>query len=631
MNVRMVGEDEKSFSMHDGKSTFKVAKAGLSDEMQGKIRAMSDGLARGGRISDVSRKVSPAPRRAPSVEVTALEPTRLDRGTEQYGGPIGPERPSRLTDGQKHPDFNDDEFIVERAYGGPIPEGLPDRMGSGPMVYDARGLPVPFVPGSAIANAEARPEILPVQLNTPPPVSPVPLGMSAEERPVVPGQANPYADYGSRAGASAASQADSGKQMFDDRGNVIIRNRGADEGYGLGEKGRALGIKPRSDVEMVAAPTGAPQAAAASPRVGGTAQPLPGMNDMRGGIEVQKGANVMAANAKAEEGRQTAEQLGAVQMQLEANEAQRIARENEANQRAADVMSQFKSAQDEMKNISTTVDPGRFWASRSTGGKIAGIIGLALGSLSPDGINRAQQQLNQAIDRDLDAQKAEHSLRLQKGQASLNAAQSAYAMEHQRFGDEAAASAAAKANLLALSQNKLQQIAAGSTNPQVAAQAQQLNGALDVQRGSLEEKAANDMANRAHLYATAAATRAAVSGKTGLDPKSKDLLMEVESRNRSIQQNGNKLLALIDSYGTQEKLTPGVEGQMRQLATDMAVDAAKLKDPNSVVRPSEMESEIANIFSPGFMQRSSAAKAQIKAMMQNSDARRKVSYDARGQ
>ena len=51
------------------------------------------------------------------------------------------------------------------------------------------------------------------------------------------------------------------------------------------------------------------------------------------------------------------------------------------------------------------VDPDRWWGSRSTGQKIAGFIGAAIsGALAPGGQNQTLGLINQAIDRDLDAQ-----------------------------------------------------------------------------------------------------------------------------------------------------------------------------------------------------------------------------------
>lgn len=398
----------------------------------------------------------------------------------------------------------------------------------------------------------------------------------------------------------------------------------------LGQGGLPPGVRLEESVAPVSAtqlPPPPPVAAPVPVRSGPPAA-LPGMSSIRSGIAEQQDANAALGAAKAEEGRATADALSSVQRQLEANALEDKARIEAADARVSSVMAQYKAAQDEMRNVSTTVDPGRYWATRSTGGKIASIIGLALGALGagPDGVNRAAMMMNQAIDRDLEAQKAEHTLRLQKGKASIDAAQSAYAMEHTRFGDEASARAAAKANLLGLAQNKLAQITAGTSSPQAKAQADALNGALEVQKGKLEQDAANDLATRAHSYAAANAARA----KAPAPSASATALTEIENRNATIHNSGRKLLALIDAYGTSETVTPGIEGQMSQLANDMAVDAAKLKDPTSVARPGEVELELQNLFKPGMWQRDASARAKIQSFLDNAESRRATAYSVRG-
>lgn len=80
-----------------------------------------DKFAKGGEVRARRPVPARAPRRDPKVEVEALEPTWLQRSPEQYPGPIGPERPMRLKDGDPDP-FPDDEFIAQRAHGGEIPE-----------------------------------------------------------------------------------------------------------------------------------------------------------------------------------------------------------------------------------------------------------------------------------------------------------------------------------------------------------------------------------------------------------------------------------------------------------------------------------------------------------------------------
>ena len=61
------------------------------------------------------------------------------------------------------------------------------------------------------------------------------------------------------------------------------------------------------------------------------------------------------------------------------------------------------------KLAANTIDPDRYWNSKSTGGKVLATIGLALGQLSAglthSGINPAMQQMNAAIANDIDSQK----------------------------------------------------------------------------------------------------------------------------------------------------------------------------------------------------------------------------------
>jgi hypothetical protein len=353
------------------------------------------------------------------------------------------------------------------------------------------------------------------------------------------------------------------------------------------------------------------------------------MANIRSGFAVQQGAAVQAGAVEAEKARQSADALAAYDTQLQAHALAQKQREEAARAEVDKTMADHRAAQDEMRNINTTVDPGRFWASRSTGGKIAGIIGLALGAFgaASDGVNRAAQMISQAIDRDLDAQKAEHTFRLAKGKESVGAAQSAYGMARQRFGDEVASGAAAKADLLALAENSLKKISLTSASPAAQAQALALAGQLQAKRGELENAAANtafDNTTQRRL-ADAQLAKPPPGAQTAANA-----LTEIESRNSTIHQSGKKLLALIDAYGTSETITPGIEGQMSQLVTDMAVDAAKLKDPGSVARPGEVELELKGLFSPGMMQRDASAKAKIQAFLDNAEQRRTTAYSVRG-
>ncbi len=114
------GLDTNEFSSYPGQNP-----ADLHDSNDLWTGGVVESLARGGRVGghDGRRGPARAPRRdSDGVEVTPLEPTRLERVNTDWMGFIGPERPSRLKDGQKYPDEDKDEWAVQYADGGMIPD-----------------------------------------------------------------------------------------------------------------------------------------------------------------------------------------------------------------------------------------------------------------------------------------------------------------------------------------------------------------------------------------------------------------------------------------------------------------------------------------------------------------------------
>ncbi len=392
---------------------------------------------------------------------------------------------------------------------------------------------------------------------------------------------------------------------------------------------KAIGIVPEGTTPKIQPPPAAPvvPTPAAAPRgLGGGA--LPGMNDIRGGAEVRKGAAVLGGIAAAEQGRQEAERLGQAGRDMEAMQTEQQSREAKADAMTQDAMAKHQAAMDEVRNVATTVDPGRFWATRSTGGKIAGWIGMALGSLAPDGKNQAIAMIDKAIDRDLDAQKSEISARLQKGRQSVEASQSLVGMAHQNFGNVVARNAAAKAAAWGLVQNDLQKIAASNKAPAAAAATQDMLGRVQQNIGEEMAKAADTQRDNNRQDLIAQATIGAKGG--GLSQASADAVTTVESYNENVQKNVDKLLGLVKTHGTYEKWNPGVEIQMKQLANDVATDVAKMKDPNSAAKADEVRLELSSIFQPGFFQREDSAIKGLEAYAANAEQRRQVAYKARG-
>ena len=175
-------------------------------------------------------------------------------------------------------------------------------------------------------------EVPEVRLANPPPVSPVPIGMSPAERPVIPPTRNLAAEFGARRDAERAAGAARAKDPLMD----IITTSGP-----------------------AAVPTAAPPPAPppAPPRIGAPSAPSPGMADIRGGIEAQKAGAVMGAAAEADRAQQTAAALGAIDEQLKASQLEEKARAAEARTRTDELMTGYRAAQDEMRNINSTV-PG---------------------------------------------------------------------------------------------------------------------------------------------------------------------------------------------------------------------------------------------------------------------------------
>lgn len=360
-----------------------------------------------------------------------------------------------------------------------------------------------------------------------------------------------------------------------------------------GQNGAPAGMRPLG---------GAPKA----PGMGGQAEMEAGQKESMASAEGVFEAEKSAARAKAE----GLAEMGKV---LERTQAERAQAQEMAKQQTSAAMQRVQAVQDEMNRIDTSVDPGRFWASRSTGDKILGTIGLVLGALGAgnDGVNRAAGILSQSIDRDLDAQKAEHELRLRKGAASVEGAKGFYAMARDAAGDELAASDLARSMALESAANKISQLEASTAEPGAKARLQAMRGQILQQSGENKAKAQQLLfenklktSSEARGWAELGIQQQSAAAKAAAGPKTPEaeqkLLAEVEEREQNIQRNSKELQALIKQYGTTEKLKPGIEERMNQLRSALIVDSAKLKDPGGVVRePDELREGKAMGFEPG--------------------------------
>ncbi len=387
-----------------------------------------------------------------------------------------------------------------------------------------------------------------------------------------------------------------------------------------------------------------PADAAAAPGTGGSGAPrlgggmkLPGEADYSQANREALAAGQEQMQAEVESAKAKAQGLVEQQKVLERAQLERNQAQVAAKQQVSEAMSRVQRAQDEVSRIDTSVDPGRFWASRSTGDRVLGIIGLALGSIGAgnDGVNRAAGMMQQAIDRDIDAQKAETEFRMRKGQAGVEAAKSFYSMARQASEDDLAATDIARGMALQAAANKAEQLAASTAGGQAKANLSKLAADLSMQATTRKQSAQQTMFDNrlkaAHLANEAAQVAASMAKKEGLPPDQLKTVTEVRERAGNIRSSLDQADAIIQKWGTFE-LTGSEQAKLNKALSDVATDMAKLKDPASAARESEVESELGNLgFKAGSLTTSNAtARELLKNYRAAVDRREQEAFRVRG-
>lgn len=297
-------------------------------------------------------------------------------------------------------------------------------------------------------------------------------------------------------------------------------------------------------------------------------------------------------------------------------------------------MKEYRSTVDEIKKINTTVDPNRYWANAGTGQKILSAIGLIIGGAAAgrNGENVAATAIDKAIQQDIDAQKATITASLQKGEQLSGMQKNIYSMMLQKFGDERAAESASKLAMLEVFESKIAQNAAKSSGQAAQANYQKALAQLSAQKAQSETALMQYMDKRALDWSELAlkGRELSMKGGAGLTTDQRKKLDEIEPRRQNIDRNIARLRSLVEEHGTVEKVEPGIENEMRGLANDIAVDLAKLKDPNSVARPGEVELELQTIFQPGAFQRKSAVFHGLDQLRERTNQRANDQYQLLG-
>jgi hypothetical protein len=531
MKPRMLEENGDHFRMHDGKAEFRVPKFGLSPEMHTKIRGMADGgAARADLERQKSRQQTVARIEGPEgLTMDVSEPAIAPRspredspqaggGTDMHGPAAGyrasgasrPAASGALSTRATHRQSADErvpDLEVQRAHGGAIP-GYADGGSAG------GGGEQPTRAPTEQDWAQAMKERY---------FSPFARALEGSRESLPPAMV----EQARREGAPWAGGSGAG-------GGPPDTGQGAVSGGGEG--GETM-VRPQS------APAPAPAAAAtvAPPRTApvpsktaarpaatsATAPTLAGAFD-RAGINpetpapAEKSPYELIGEAQAQEARSKVAAIAAAQDQARTIELERKKALEASQMQAKEVLAKHLAQVDENARMSTEIDPGRLWASKSTAGKISTIIGLALGAIGAgaDGQNRAAQMLDNAVTRDLEAQKAEHNIRLQRGKAAVEGYQTHYSMARELTNDEQAAFNMAKSSAHENIALEFEKAAATAADP--IARQNALAGAAAARQAALKNRleAGKTLAETHELEARAAKTMAGAKGPAanpGLD------------------------------------------------------------------------------------------------------------------
>jgi len=155
-------------------------------------------------------------------------------------------------------------------------------------------------------------------------------------------------------------------------------------------------------------------------------------------------------------------------------------------QRQSALDAQFKAyreAADEVAKVNTTIDPNRFWASKTTGQRVMAGLMIAAGYLGRgQQHNQALDYIQNAVQQDIDAQKSMVDYQLRKGNEAIAAQQTLYGMMRSRFQDDATALAATQAAAFGVVQKKLDAAIAGTQDAARKAAYEQLQAGVEAQQ-----------------------------------------------------------------------------------------------------------------------------------------------------
>lgn len=297
----------------------------------------------------------------------------------------------------------------------------------------------------------------------------------------------------------------------------------------------------------------------------GGPQPAPFMlpEDIRSGYEKMQQGTMAQAKAHADAAMEQAKLYEEQAIDLKVQEVARQTQMQNLDRQIATLQ----------KDIATQkIDPNRIWSNATTGNRVMAGVSLLLGGLS-QGLsgaktNPAMDVINNAIDRDIDAQKAE--LGKKQNLLSLNLA---------KYGRLDQAFQATKMQIMAVTQAQINQQAAKMGSKQALAAAQVATGQMDVQLAMLKNQ-----------LASAYAKDQMMNKPEGLTAK--DLMkLDQETRSRMVQlPNGNYMEAFNDKSAEEVKKAQGKFIPIQDLANQFYVEMERGSVIPQGITPSAFQS-----------------------------------------
>lgn len=352
---------------------------------------------------------------------------------------------------------------------------------------------------------------------------------------------------------------------------------------------------------------------------------------LMGGYDKAMAGISQAAQAQGDLGKQQAAMLQKQEQVLRDSQAKYDEKFNELESERQALMQDVKDGH---------VDPNKFWDNHS---RIAAGIGMILAGFNPTSApNAAINFLNQEMDRNIQAQAK-----------NLDSKQNLLSANLRQFGnmkDAADMTRIMQSDMLA---NQLQQAAAKAQSPMAKAAALQAAGKLEMETGMMMQKfaatqAAAALANDASVDPSKKDAYLAALDRSNpdlaKDLRSRDVpgvpgfartkddadsLKQVQERRQMIKDNTTKAIQMIKEKGTYEAVGPHND-TLNGLIDQIAVDTAKLQDPNSVARPGEVELVRKSLAESGIFSLNTTAEKKLRNFYDTIDARANQAFTARG-